>query len=494
MANFQNDYLTSLFRSKNKRDAKEGDIFNDGGQTFSFINGMWSNVKDVATGKTQPSLEGIVSGVQSGAQSFVDATWKGGTTPATPETPSEQEGKPYGAYGEFNLQRYLIDSGLQNIFNLYEQNIAHLNAQQKKQLEEQAYIREMSKKYLGEYGASSGASSMSTEAGLVDIYSQYMQNKTAIEQHHDELSFGLQQTYEQQKAGLEAQRQAVDIQEKEVQLDDAAQKAMIELAGKTYGGFDNKEDYLASIKDTLRPADYLTLLEQDKLDTASSFDKKDDFGNLYYADGLTLYGDDVVNVEALDAFEFDKKSGVNKDGASFVNEQGFLMVQSKDKEKNKDIVEWLKNKYRETYDTDIFQTNSVVQYENGKHYVYRNGNWYELKNTNYNINKLREYDSDKFIAEGDYKNIKTFEAYIDTSKQTGASGGTYAVEINGTKFSFSGNEASANIKETVTSALLQKYGHIDKMPKTTVIVLGGVPYICIKRSGALYVVKGTAKL
>lgn len=100
-------------------------------------------------------------------------------------------------YGNLELTKYLYESGLQNIFNTYQQNIASLDQSKQQELQDAYMVREMSQKYLGEYASNVGVSDVS--GNLLDIYGQYQSNLSDIERNYGELQLGLEQQYLQQR-------------------------------------------------------------------------------------------------------------------------------------------------------------------------------------------------------------------------------------------------------------------------------------------------------
>jgi hypothetical protein len=100
-------------------------------------------------------------------------------------------------YGNLEITKYLYESGLQNIFNTYQQNVATLSQNKKTELQDAYYIREMSKKYLGEYASNVGIGDVS--GNLLDIYGQYQSNITDIQKNYGQLEIGLQEQYQQKR-------------------------------------------------------------------------------------------------------------------------------------------------------------------------------------------------------------------------------------------------------------------------------------------------------
>lgn len=96
-------------------------------------------------------------------------------------------------YGDLQITKYLYESGLQNIFSDYQKNIATLSKEKQNSLQEAYFIREMSRKYLGEYASNTGLNDVSGE--LLDLYGAYQQNISSIKEHYDTLQLNLTDEY-----------------------------------------------------------------------------------------------------------------------------------------------------------------------------------------------------------------------------------------------------------------------------------------------------------
>ena len=95
------------------------------------------------------------------------------------------------------INKYLYEIGLQNVFNDYQKNIAGLSSKRLQDIQDAYYIREMSKKYLGEYASNAGINDVS--GNLVDIYSNYQKNITDINANYDALKLNLEKEYQNYK-------------------------------------------------------------------------------------------------------------------------------------------------------------------------------------------------------------------------------------------------------------------------------------------------------
>lgn len=113
---------------------------------------------------------------------------------------TEVKVEPTSSFGDLEIQKHLYETDLQNIFNDYQKNIANLSQKKQEQVQDAYYIKEMSKKYLGEYASNTGIGDVS--GNLVDIFANYQNNIQEINQNFDELELGLQQTYQQEKQNI----------------------------------------------------------------------------------------------------------------------------------------------------------------------------------------------------------------------------------------------------------------------------------------------------
>lgn len=157
-------------------------------------------------------------------------------------------------YGDLELTKYLYESGLQNIFSDYQKNIQTLQQNEAQQLQQAYAIREMSKKYLGEYASNVGVGDVS--GNLLDIYSQYAANIGDIQQNFAALEMNLTREYTMERMNtfnelLKTQYQ-IDVAELDNAAYEASQYAFTNFSNDVAGGL----AYLQSQKDNMRPQDY----------------------------------------------------------------------------------------------------------------------------------------------------------------------------------------------------------------------------------------------
>lgn len=108
-----------------------------------------------------------------------------------------------------NPATFLYDVGLQNIYQDYQRNIATLNQAEQQSLQDAYTIREMSKKYLGEYASNVGIGDVS--GNLLDIYGQYQQMVSATREKFQGAEFTLQSEFEKARKELEAGKLAAGL-------------------------------------------------------------------------------------------------------------------------------------------------------------------------------------------------------------------------------------------------------------------------------------------
>jgi hypothetical protein len=142
-------------------------------------------------------------------------------------------------YGNLEITKYLFESGLQNIFNTYQQNVATLSQNKKTELQDAYYIREMSKKYLGEYASNVGIGDVS--GNLLDIYGQYQSNITDIQKNYGELELGLQQDYQKQRTDILNDILLTDYNIEVAKLDESDRNILFNMEMGNTGGLTDQE-------------------------------------------------------------------------------------------------------------------------------------------------------------------------------------------------------------------------------------------------------------
>jgi hypothetical protein len=101
-----------------------------------------------------------------------------------------------------NPATFLYDVGLQNIYQDYQKNVSILNQAEQQSLQDAYTVREMSKKYLGEYASNVGIGDVS--GNLLDIYGQYQQMVSATRSAFQGEEFKLQSEFDKARRELEA--------------------------------------------------------------------------------------------------------------------------------------------------------------------------------------------------------------------------------------------------------------------------------------------------
>ena len=103
-------------------------------------------------------------------------------------------------YGELSLTKHLYETRLQNIFDDYQKSLNILESQERSALQDAYYIRELSKKYLGEYASNVGIGDVS--GNLLDIYSNYQRNLADIKSQTSTEKLNLMREYQQTRLGI----------------------------------------------------------------------------------------------------------------------------------------------------------------------------------------------------------------------------------------------------------------------------------------------------
>ena len=148
-------------------------------------------------------------------------------------------------YGKFEVDKYLYETKLQNIYDDYKKNIDILSQSEKRSLQDAYYIRELSRKYLGEYASNVGVGDVSGR--LLDIYSNYIQNIDAIRSNYAELRTNFEQAYQQERFDSLAKIMEAQYGIEAGKLDEKVKTIMFNIIRGDIGDHENDFDYLEVI-------------------------------------------------------------------------------------------------------------------------------------------------------------------------------------------------------------------------------------------------------
>ncbi len=254
------DDFSSVVNGRKPKIQKEISYFsNDGGSTYigggSTYTGEGStgDFVDVSTGDTGEGSTGEIVDVSTGDT--------GGGSTYTGETGGfDFEKAVRSPYGLSELNNYLYDSGLQNVFKDYQENIASLNASEQQKLEDAYYLREMSKKYLGEYASNTGIGDVS--GNLLDIYGNYQKSKADIKTNYDALELNLTQEYRAEKTALFNEKMKEQYNMELADFSEGSQEIMFNAVTGNYDTelYADGFEYLDAMKESeeLLKSDYQT--------------------------------------------------------------------------------------------------------------------------------------------------------------------------------------------------------------------------------------------
>lgn len=262
-----------------------------------------------------------------------------------------------GKNGSLEIQKYLYETGLQNIFNDYNKQIANLDASKQKEIEDAYYVRELSKKYLGEYASNTGVGDVSGQ--LLDIYGKYQSNMNEINANFNELQTGLESSYNDKKneyeLGLLQTQMNIETAEKQEQLEKELAEINHNISLGLYPEGMNSEDYLDSVRDKIGESNYWNEMAKHKLvemsDTVSGALKKtNDYKNQGEWD---TYVDSLLSNKSINKQQADYLKGM------YETEQNTNFV--------------LDNSINQTSDISYYNSDEDIV-SKGNVYVSRNGN------------------------------------------------------------------------------------------------------------------------
>lgn len=288
-------------------------------------------------------------------------------------------------YGELEITKYLYESGLQNIFEDYQKSMSALSQQEQQSLQDAYFIREMSKKYLGEYASNVGLGDVSDS--LLDIYGKYQQNLGDIRQSYDALRLNLTQEYnkarEETMRNLLLTNYGIEV----AKLSEKTQQVMHNIIIGETEGYDPVE-YLQKHRNLIGEHNYRAIYET------------------LYSQGLLGQSDleffDIMNPGSKhyvgDDYDFKLMTGenVDKNSIGFIDPAGnkkFSVIEDVDNDPKFDITgEELYEIFDKNYQKGLVNHAVPVQgdivlargYNNETNstelveYIYNNGRWHRL--------------------------------------------------------------------------------------------------------------------
>lgn len=205
---------------------------------------------------------------------------------------------------EMDMQKYLLETGLKNIFDEYNKQIASLDQRQQKDIQDAYYVRELSKKYIGEYASNVGIGDVSGQ--ILDLYGKYQDSVTDISERYnldraklDSLFSEEKQTYNMNLLGLNmALKQEKEL---ETELD---MKTQIYEKMQEYNNVEDFKSYIETLG--------LSAEEQKSYETAFANRLKNDF-SLYTGFNPKYY----LNDEDI---EDDARTYISRDGKDLLVE------------------------------------------------------------------------------------------------------------------------------------------------------------------------------
>lgn len=156
-------------------------------------------------------------------------------------------------YGDVEVSKYLYETGLQNVFNDYQKNVATLSKQKQTELQDAYFIRKMSEQYLGGVASNNEVANVSGE--LMDIYSSYQKNINEINKNYGDLEFNFASEYEAARQEKLAGLLQSQFQLASAKLDTKVSKHLTNIATGETGGLDNYA-YLEKIRSEIGEENY----------------------------------------------------------------------------------------------------------------------------------------------------------------------------------------------------------------------------------------------
>ena len=233
MDNYSKKKLFEIPNSKTNQYSVGGAIFNPPSK---------SKVPSPTIGFT--GLDGSIFGKQAEVKTPIQSEEEQTQKPSTLSEMIASSANP-----ELELQKYMYESGLEDVFSSYQKNIASLDKARQQDIADAYFVREMSKKYLGEYASNVGIGDVS--GNLIDIYANYAENLSYIGQNYEQLKTGYESKMLEKEKDLSQKLLQTEVGLEMSEYQDTLLKAQSDIpsmitSGK-YGEYATLEEYVGSL-------------------------------------------------------------------------------------------------------------------------------------------------------------------------------------------------------------------------------------------------------
>lgn len=183
-------------------------------------------------------------GEQAGAKTPIQSEEEQTQNPSTLSEMIANSANP-----ELELQKYIYESGLEDVFTSYQKNIASLDKARQQDIADAYFVREMSKKYLGEYASNVGIGDVS--GNLIDIYANYAENLSYIGQNYEQLKTGYESKMLKDEKDLSQKLLQTEVGLEMSEYQDTLLEAQSDIpsmiASGKYGEYATLEEYVGSL-------------------------------------------------------------------------------------------------------------------------------------------------------------------------------------------------------------------------------------------------------
>jgi hypothetical protein len=205
----------------------------------------------------------------------------------------DEKGNPYS---EFELSRYMYETRLGNVFSDYEKNQEYLKQEKRESLQDAYYIKEMNKKYLGQYASNTGIGDVS--GNLMDIYSKHHETVQGISKNYSERSFELQKEYQQTRQtaleGILTSQYGINVE----RMQEKAQQVWFNALNGNTGGLTEIEYFDKAYDDGLIDSSmyraFVSSIQEQTVAEVSSNLQSGYYGYTYDEDGNRVLNTDPV--------------------------------------------------------------------------------------------------------------------------------------------------------------------------------------------------------
>lgn len=384
----------------------------------------------------------------------------------------------------FNQKNALYETGLKNVYEDYLIGKEAVKKAESQNLQDAYYIKEMSKKYLGEYGSNIGLSDLTPE--LANVYANYASNVSEVKQTALGQDLSLDKAYRetelQYKDSMLENTYAQKLSEYENNYDEIA--SILNNNQLEGTGFGSYKEFVESNADLLTKERYDQLMQsatyKDEVYVSPTF--VDDLSKeITVSNNISGKEENISLSQIKNSLEMLNIEGVNYASKLYEFNNSYF-VENNNVSENSDTIE---SEYKER--TGAYAYDGATYHFSDGTYIKDGGKWHKLENVDVEdilySNKAKQATAVKLenavsLSEKTYSGgIKRTKSYMGTNYTNKKS----AFEIDGEIYK---ETRSARSAENITLAngqslwdYVKSSKHLTKNPNSVIYAFGKYYFI-----------------